>query len=75
MDKEGNLQKDVMIAKLADNSDAKYKLLEDLIENCVKKTGENTCETAHKVFECYWSQRAAAAVAAVAGPRPAVATN
>ena len=60
MDVNGVPQKDVMIAKLANKAGVRYAPLEELIEKCVQEKGTNECETAHKIFECYWTNHASA---------------
>lgn len=60
MNAEGVPQKEVMIAKLANKEGAQYAPLEELVEKCIKEKGEGECETAHKIFECYWTNHASA---------------
>lgn len=56
MDEEGVMQKSVMFAKLGFEKDeeTKGKLLQ-LIEKCTALKGENLCNTAYQVHNCYWS--------------------
>jgi PBP/GOBP family len=60
MNAEGVPQKEVMIEKLANKAGVRYQPLEQLIEKCVVEKGANECETAYKIFECYWTNHALA---------------
>lgn len=60
MNEAGEPQKDVIVEKLAHKAGAKNEKLEELIGTCVQEKGEDSCETAYKIFECYWSKRAPA---------------
>lgn len=63
MNEAGEPQKDVIIEKLVNKAGAaKNEKLEELIGKCVKEVGANECETAFKIFECYWTSRVAKAV-------------
>ena len=56
MNDEGVMQKDVMFAKLGFEKDEETKVkLSKLIEKCTPLVGDNICNTAYKVHNCYWS--------------------
>lgn len=54
------IQKDVMIKKLAVDEGVKNVKLEELIEKCSLETGEDKCQLAFKIYHCYRSQKAEA---------------
>lgn len=58
MNAEGVPQKEVMIEKLANKAGTRYQPLEQLIEKCILEKGVTECETAYKIFECYWTNHA-----------------
>lgn len=60
MNEDGVPQKEVMIAKLANKAGVRYEPLENLVEKCITQKGANECETAYKIFECYWTNHASA---------------
>jgi hypothetical protein len=60
MDADSVPQRDVMIEKLANKAGVRYEPLEELIDKCILEKGANDCETAHKIFECYWTNHASA---------------
>lgn len=51
------LQKEVMIKKLAIDEGVKNVKLEELIEECSLKTGDNKCQLAYNVYHCYQTQK------------------
>lgn len=54
------LQKDVMIKKLAVDEGVKNVKLEELVEKCSLETAENKCQLAYNIYHCYRTQKAAA---------------
>ena len=58
MDKTGAPQKDVIVSKLGDDfSGKKNEKLEALISKCVEEKGADDCETAYKIYQCYWTNK------------------
>ncbi|KAG5682556.1 hypothetical protein PVAND_011901 [Polypedilum vanderplanki] len=56
LDSEGNPQADVIIEKLAHRAEAKEdETLKALVNRCIEVKGDNECETAFKIYECYRS--------------------
>ena len=49
-----------MIKKLAVDEGVKNVKLEELVEKCSLKTGENKCQLAFDVYHCYRTQKAEA---------------
>jgi hypothetical protein len=55
MNEDGEIQKDVMLAKLGlDKDDETKAKLSNLIDTCTALKGETVCNTAYKVHNCYW---------------------
>lgn len=59
MNEKGEPQKDVIIEKLSNKVGVKYEKLDELINKCILLKGADQCETAFKIFECYWTNRVA----------------
>lgn len=55
MDVDGVPQKEVIIDKLSSTAGKKNENLREIVEKCVQEKGEDTCETAFKIYECYWT--------------------
>lgn len=53
MDAAGNVQESVAIEKLSVGSD-KAKVT-SAVNKCKSEKGANACETAHKVYKCYFT--------------------
>jgi len=60
MNEAGEPQKDVIISKLSAKEGVKFENLDAIITKCVEEKGANDCETAYKIFQCYWTKQVAA---------------
>lgn len=62
MDKEGVPHKDVIVSKLGSDFTGKQnEKLEALVTKCVEEKGEDSCESAYKIYKCYWTNKVKAA--------------
>nr|QGW50671.1 odorant-binding protein 7 [Propsilocerus akamusi] len=52
-------QMEVIVSKLQAKEGVKNEALEELIGNCVKETGENSCEIAYNIYKCYYTGKLA----------------
>lgn len=55
----GEPQKDVIVSKLS--AIGKNEALEKIVNDCIQIRAANQCETAYKIFECYWTKKVDAA--------------
>jgi len=58
MDKKGEPQRDVIISKLISRHGLDRDLVTELVDRCIKEKGNDNCETAYKIFQCYRQNRA-----------------
>ena len=62
MDTNGNPQRDSVIKKFMEKEPlATKESLEALADKCTKDKGADKCETAFKMYQCYWDYRVRAA--------------
>lgn len=62
MDKAGVINKDVVLGKLGnDLSGKKNEKLEALVSKCIEEKGADNCESAYKMYKCYWTNKVKAA--------------
>lgn len=54
------IQKEVMVKKLAVDEGVKNVKLEELVEKCSLETAEDKCQLAFNIYKCYRTQKAAA---------------
>lgn len=66
MNEKGEPQKDVIIEKLSSKTKMPHEELEETVSKCIEIKGDNQCDTAFKIYECYWTSRVGAIQPAVA---------
>jgi hypothetical protein len=60
-DKDGKFDREVMIKELAKKDvktdEAKLAEISKVLDKCIVEVGKNECDTAFKVYHCYWTNR------------------
>ena len=57
MNEKGEPQRDVIISKLVSRHGLDREFVTDLVDKCIKEKGNDDCESAFNIFQCYRKNR------------------